>query len=105
MNVMGLRGFGSKLLGYVRDPRVSRWRKLTGVFALLYLVSPVDVVPDFIPLLGWLDDLGVLSAAALFIAREVSGHVPGPRSTEERRTGEVDAQFEEAPRPTRRRVV
>ena len=104
MNVMGLRGFGSKLFGYVRDPRVALWRKLTGVFALLYLVSPVDALPDFIPLLGWLDDLGVLSAAALFMAREVTRHVPGPRSTEE-----VDAEFEvepaAAPRPTRRRVV
>jgi uncharacterized membrane protein YkvA (DUF1232 family) len=100
MNVLGLRGFGSKLFRYVRDPRVASWRKLTGVFALLYFVSPVDLVPDFIPLLGWLDDLGVLGAAAMFIAREVSGHVPGPRSTDE-----VDAEFEEAPRPTRRRVV
>jgi uncharacterized membrane protein YkvA (DUF1232 family) len=100
MNVMGLRGFGSKLFGYVRDPRVALWRKLTGVFALLYLVSPVDALPDFIPLLGWMDDLGVLSAAALFMAREVTRHVPGPRSTDE-----VDAEFVETPRPTRRRIV
>jgi uncharacterized membrane protein YkvA (DUF1232 family) len=103
MNVMGLRGFGSKLFAYMRDPRVALWRKLAGVFALLYLVSPIDAVPDFIPLLGWLDDLGVLSAAALFVTREVARHVPGPRSVD----GEVDAELEPAParEGTRRRVV
>ena len=105
MNVPGLRGFGSKLFRYVRDPRVALWRKLTGVFALLYLVSPVDLVPDFIPLLGWLDDLGVLGAAVMFVTREVSSHVPGPQSTEQPYAGEVDAQFEESPQPKRRRVV
>jgi uncharacterized membrane protein YkvA (DUF1232 family) len=107
MNVMGLRGFGSKLFSYMRDPRIALWRKLAGVFALLYLLSPVDAVPDFIPVLGWLDDLGVLSAAALFIAREVSRYVPGPRTTHAQSGTVEDAEFEDAPRPvgSRRRVV
>ena len=38
--------------------------------------QPVDLLPDFIPLLGWLDDLGVLSAAAVFMMREVRGWRP-----------------------------
>ncbi|MBF5043188.1 DUF1232 domain-containing protein [Aggregicoccus sp. 17bor-14] len=107
MNVTGPRGFGSKLFSYVRDPHVALWRKLVGVLALLYLLSPVDAVPDFIPVLGWLDDLGVLSAAALFIAREVSRYVPGPRSTQQKQGAVEDAEFEDVPRPvgSRRRVV
>jgi uncharacterized membrane protein YkvA (DUF1232 family) len=70
---------GSRFFRYLRDPSVPRWRKLTGLFAVLYFVLPVDAIPDILPVLGWLDDVGVLSAAALFTLREVQRHaaVPG----------------------------
>ncbi|MBU8898819.1 hypothetical protein DRW03_10385 [Corallococcus sp. H22C18031201] len=67
---------GTRFFRYVRDPRVPTWRKLVGVLAVLYFLSPVDAIPDFIPVLGWLDDLGVLSAAALFVVREVQRYQP-----------------------------
>ena len=73
MKVRDLR-FGTKLIRYVKDPSVALWRKLAGVGALAYLVLPFDAVPDFIPALGWLDDLGVLTAATMFIMREVKRH-------------------------------
>ncbi|MCP3102169.1 DUF1232 domain-containing protein [Myxococcus sp. K15C18031901] len=76
MNIAGLRGMGTRFFRYVRDPRVSLWRKLAGVMAVVYFLSPVDAVPDFIPVLGWLDDLGVLSAAAIFMVREVQRYRP-----------------------------
>ncbi|MCK8498881.1 YkvA family protein [Myxococcus fulvus] len=76
MNIAGLRGMGTRFFRYVRDPRVSLWRKLAGVLAVVYFVSPVDAVPDVIPMLGWMDDLGVLSAAALFMMREVQRYRP-----------------------------
>jgi uncharacterized membrane protein YkvA (DUF1232 family) len=78
MNLLGLRTLGTKYFQYLRDPRVPRWRRYAGLFALVYFLLPVDFIPDFIPLLGWLDDLGVLSAAALFIAREVERYQPAP---------------------------
>ncbi len=68
-----------KLSRYLKDPKVSLWRKLTGLWALLYLLSPVDAVPDVIPVVGWLDDLGVLSVVAYFIIREVRRHAAAPR--------------------------
>jgi uncharacterized membrane protein YkvA (DUF1232 family) len=76
MNIAGLRGMGTRFFSYVRDPRVSLWRKLAGVLALAYFVAPVDALPDFIPVLGWLDDMGVLSGAAFFMVREVQRHRP-----------------------------
>ena len=40
----------------LRDPRSPRTAKLVTVLAALYIVSPIDFVPDSIPILGWLDD-------------------------------------------------
>jgi uncharacterized membrane protein YkvA (DUF1232 family) len=59
---------------YFRDDAVSGWRKLVVVAGVAYLVFPIDLVPDVVPLLGWLDDLGVLGAALTFFARDVASH-------------------------------
>lgn len=41
------------------------WKRvMIGVLALLYVLSPLDLVPDWIPLVGWLDDIGILAWAA-----------------------------------------
>ena len=39
----------------LRDPRAPKLAKLVTVLAALYVVSPIDLVSDFIPVLGWLD--------------------------------------------------
>lgn len=59
---------------YVRSPRVAGWKKALGVLAVVYAVMPIDLVPDVVPLFGWLDDVGVLAAAFTFIARDMSQH-------------------------------
>lgn len=40
----------------VRDVRTPASAKLVTIAAVLYVISPVDLVPDFIPILGWIDD-------------------------------------------------
>jgi uncharacterized membrane protein YkvA (DUF1232 family) len=40
---------------------------LMGSFALLYLISPVDISPDFFPLIGFVDDIALLAFAASLI--------------------------------------
>lgn len=52
----------SLLLRLVRDPRVSRLDKLLLATALTYLVLPHDVIPDWIPVLGQVDDLLLIAA-------------------------------------------
>jgi uncharacterized membrane protein YkvA (DUF1232 family) len=47
------------------NPATPAAAKLVAVLGLLYLISPMDILPDFIPILGWLDDGVVL---ALFLA-------------------------------------
>jgi uncharacterized membrane protein YkvA (DUF1232 family) len=40
-----------------RDPRVPVVAKLVIVFVVAYALSPIDLIPDFIPVLGYLDDM------------------------------------------------
>lgn len=43
----------------------SQWKRaVIGVLAILYVLSPLDLLPDAVPIIGWLDDLGVLAWAA-----------------------------------------
>ena len=51
----------------LRDPRTPKSAKLAVVLAVLYVVSPIDLVSDFIPILGWLDD-GLIAYVLLQVA-------------------------------------
>lgn len=67
----------------LRDPRVPlRSRLLLGAL-LLYLLSPIDLVPDFVPVAGQLDDALVVALALRHLLRAAGpetmrGHWPGP---------------------------
>ncbi len=47
----------------MQDPEVPAAKKLIIGGALLYFVSPIDIIPDFIPLIGKADDAAVIAAA------------------------------------------
>jgi uncharacterized membrane protein YkvA (DUF1232 family) len=69
-----------RLLG---DRRVPRRRKLVLVALLGYLAMPFDLVPDFIPVAGQLDDVIVVALVLRFVLRSsgegvVREHWPGP---------------------------
>jgi uncharacterized membrane protein YkvA (DUF1232 family) len=68
-----------------RDPHVPRWRRALLVALALYLASPIDLVPDFIPIAGQLDDaiLVLLGLRSLVHGggERVCAHWPGPRSS------------------------
>lgn len=58
-----------KLWNVVNDPKSDKAVKALAVGALIYLVSPIDVIPDFIPLAGLADDAGVITFAITQMAK------------------------------------
>lgn len=75
-----------KLVGrLLADPRVPRRSKIALGAAAAYVASPIDLVPDIIPVVGWADDI-------LFLLMAVDGLISrsGPEIVEEHWDGPVD---------------
>ena len=53
------------------DDRVPRRAKVALALAGVYLVSPIDLIPDFLPVIGPLDDVVVVALALRYAARQV----------------------------------
>ena len=58
-----------------RDPRVPRRAKLAVGFAGLWALSPIDLIPEFLPVIGPLDDVVVAALALRYAARQVPREV------------------------------
>lgn len=74
------------------DPRVPRRAKVAIGFAGLWLLSPIDLIPEFLPVIGPLDDVVVIALALRYAARRVPRAVlmeawPGRPSVMERLLG------------------
>src|SRR5581483_7104455 len=54
-----------------KDPRVPRRAKLAVGFAGIWVVSPIDLIPEFLPVIGPLDDVVVVALALRYAARRV----------------------------------
>lgn len=54
-----------------RDPRVPRRAKIAIVIAGVWVLSPIDLIPDFVPVIGALDDVIVVALAFRYAARQV----------------------------------
>jgi uncharacterized membrane protein YkvA (DUF1232 family) len=68
------------------DPRVSRARKVALVLLVGYLAMPIDLVPDFIPVAGQLDDAILVALVLRWVVRGggeelIREHWPGPESS------------------------
>ena len=58
-----------------RHPRTPWYAKLLMLLIVAYAVSPIDLIPDFIPVLGYLDDLVLLPLGILAVRRLIPPEV------------------------------
>ena len=54
-----------------KDPRVPRRVKVVVSFAGLWVLSPIDLIPEFLPVIGPLDDIVVVALALRYAARRI----------------------------------
>ena len=59
----------------LRDPRVPRRAKVAIALLVPYLASPFDLIPDFIPVAGQLDDAVLVAVAIAYVARSAGRDV------------------------------
>ncbi|MDY5858892.1 MAG: YkvA family protein [Porphyromonas sp.] len=65
------------LIAYIKDVTTGKYKGYSAtnlalaVAALIYLVSPVDFLPDLMPIIGWTDDAAVLTFALQQLASEL----------------------------------
>lgn len=81
-NLMGL------LIGLLRDERVSQADKAILAGVIMYVIVPIDIIPDFIPFIGQVDDSYLLAISILRLlnradARVVMDHWKGQRDIKE----------------------
>ena len=63
-----------------RDPRTPWAARVLGIAVVAYALSPIDLIPDFIPVLGFLDDLVIVPLGLL----AVRAMIPKPVLAEHR---------------------
>ena len=68
------------------DPRVPAWARIVAVALALYIATPIDIVPDFIPVLGYLDDVLILMIGAGLLLRSI------PRAVLEEHVGRLESE-------------
>src|SRR5688572_16449118 len=59
----------------VRDPRVARTEKAVLAGTILYVIAPLDFLPDFIPFIGQVDDMYLVAIAMLRLLNRTSAEV------------------------------
>jgi uncharacterized membrane protein YkvA (DUF1232 family) len=78
-----------KLFKHPETPRAVRW---IAVAVLAYAVSPIDLIPDFIPVLGLLDDIVILPLGIALVMRLT------PKPLWQARLAEAEAGADKLPR-------
>jgi uncharacterized membrane protein YkvA (DUF1232 family) len=53
----------------LRDPRVPWYAKAVGACVVAYALSPIDLIPDFVPVLGYVDDLVLVPLGLMLVVR------------------------------------
>ncbi len=68
---------GRQMWDYLHSGRVSGFEKFILGAALLYIVTPADLLPDWLPVAGWMDDLGMAALVLAFITQRLDAFEGG----------------------------
>lgn len=83
------------LFHVLKDPDTPAWATAAIISALAYFISPIDVIPDFIPVVGYTDDFAALVTALSAVAMHVKPeHRQKARETVEKWFGPGDSDSE-----------
>ena len=58
-----------------RDPRVPWYAKALAFCVAGYALSPIDLIPDFVPILGYLDDMVIVPLGILAVGKLMPSHI------------------------------
>ena len=62
-----VKGDARLLWRALRHPHAPGWLRLGAIGILLYVLSPIDLIPDVIPVVGWLDDIVLVPLAIRYL--------------------------------------
>jgi uncharacterized membrane protein YkvA (DUF1232 family) len=84
-----LRRDGHALYLASRDPRVPWFAKALALFVAGYALSPIDLIPDFIPVLGYLDDLVIVPLGIWVVVKMIAPEVMAEHRAATNKFGEA----------------
>ena len=70
-----VRGDARQLWFALRHPAAPRWLKIGTVLLVLYVISPIDLIPDAIPFVGALDDLVLVPMAIRWLLKRLPADI------------------------------
>jgi len=70
-----VRGDALRLWRALRHPASPRWLKWAVAGLVLYVLSPMDLIPEFVPVLGLVDDLVLVPLVVRFILSRLPAHL------------------------------
>lgn len=92
-NLHWLKREGKVLLAAARDPRTPWYARAVAVGVVAYVVSPIDLIPDFIPVVGWLDDLVIVPLGLKLVQRLIPAEVMAEHRRRGGKTGQIPARI------------
>ncbi len=76
---------GRQMWEYLHSNRDSGFEKVMLGAALLYIITPADLLPDWVPVAGWLDDLGMAGLVIAFISQRLDAFEGGGKKAKGRK--------------------
>jgi len=70
----------------IRDPRIKLHVKILSLLIVAYVVSPIDLIPDFIPILGLLDEAILVPIAISLVVRLIPCEIYNELNVKERKS-------------------